>query len=140
MNPTEPIPQNNVLEAKVRSNYKKHLLQQNLGFIEKLALVNPALTDDQAQHKYHENGVTIVTIEVTTDLIIGKDIDVSEERSRIQGEQIDLSKYMTSINKRLSNRGFTDNAPEEVVEKERDRLERASERYSRLEEILKRLA
>ena len=134
------IPQNNVLEAKLRSNYKKHLLQQNLGFIEKLALVNPDLSDDQAQHKYHENGVTIVTIEVTTDLIIGKDIDVSEERTRIQGEQIDLSKYMTSINKRLSNRGFTDNAPEEVVEKERDRLERASERYSRLEEILKRLA
>ena len=47
---------------------------------------------------------------------------------------------MTSIKKRLSNRGFTDNAPVEVVEKERDRLERANERYIRLEEILGKLA
>lgn len=134
------IPQHSVLEANLRSINKRQLLQQNLGFIEKLAFVNAEILNDEAHQKNQENGVTIVTIEVTTDLIIGKDIDVLEERNRIQGEQTDLSKYMTSINKRLSNRGFTDKAPEEVVEKERERLERASERHSRLEEILKRLA
>ena len=133
------IPQNNVLDAQIRSTNKKQLLQQNLQFIEKLALVRSEVSEDQAQERSHENGVTIVTIGVTTDLKIGKDIDVREERNRIQGEQIELSKYMTSINKRLSNRGFTDNAPVEVVEKERDRLERANERYIRLEEILKKL-
>jgi len=133
------IPQNNVLDAQIRSTNNKQLLQQNLQFIEKLSLVRSEVSDDQAQKRSQENGITIVTIGVTTDLIIGKDIDVREERNRIQGEQVDLSKYMTSINKRLSNRGFTDNAPVEVVEKERERLERANERYIRLEEILKKL-
>ena len=134
------IPQNNVLNAKISSTNKRQLLHENLNFIDKLALVRSEFSDDQTQEQTLENGVTIVTIGATTDLIIGKDIDVREERNRIKGEQVELSKYMTSINKRLSNRGFTDNAPEEVVEKERDRLERANERHTRLEEILRKLA
>ena len=56
------IPQNNVLDAQIRSTNNKQLLQQNLQFIEKLSLVRSEVSDDQAQERSQENGITIVTI------------------------------------------------------------------------------
>ena len=59
---------------------------------------------------------------------------------RLQTEREEISKYISSLNKRLSNQSFVDKAPEEVVEKEKDRLQRSKDRETRINEILATLS
>ena len=51
------IPQHSVLDANLRSINKRQLLQQNLGFIEKLAFVNAEILNDEAHQENQENGM-----------------------------------------------------------------------------------
>ena len=55
---------------------------------------------------------------------------------RLQTERDEISKYISSLNKRLSNQSFVEKAPEEVVEKEKERLQRSNDRETRINEIL----
>ena len=70
---------------------------------------------------------------------MGESVDLVNELGRLKEESSDTDKYIQSINKRLSNEGFTSNAPEDVIQKERDRLEAALERRNRIEDLLEKL-
>ena len=83
--------------------------------------------------------VALVTTGVITSLRIGDSDNLEDEFNRLQSENSDISSYIKSLEKRLSNEGFISNAPEEVVQKEKTRLIGALERKSRLEDIIARL-
>ena len=83
--------------------------------------------------------VALVTTGVITSLRIGDSVNLEDEFNRLQSENSDISTYIKSLEKRLSNEGFISNAPEEVVQKEKTRLIGALERKSRLEDIIARL-
>jgi valyl-tRNA synthetase len=67
-------------------------------------------------------------------------VDLREEAERLGGELADLDAYRAKLSTRLQDESFLSRAPEEVVDKERQRLEATEERRTRVEEILSRLA
>jgi len=67
-------------------------------------------------------------------------VDMGEEAERLGGELADLDAYRAKLSSRLQDESFLSRAPEEVVDKERQRLEATEERRTRVEDILSRLA
>src|SRR5690606_36350412 len=53
---------------------------------------------------------------------VSKFIDVDAERSRLNKEGEQLAKFVKSIEGKLGNKNFVENAPAEVVQQQRDKL------------------
>jgi valyl-tRNA synthetase len=66
-------------------------------------------------------------------------IDVEREVERINKEITKVVKDIESSKKKLSNPDFLSRAPEEVVEKEKEKFEELSLRKQKMEEVLERL-
>jgi valyl-tRNA synthetase len=66
-------------------------------------------------------------------------IDLDKERKRIQKEIDRLEGFLKSIEGKLNNDGFVNNAPEDVVQKERDKKEDTETNLQKLREILEEL-
>ena len=75
----------------------------------------------------------------TLALSLGGLVDLAEETARLNGELDDLRKHRERVSRNLSNPNFVERAPEEVVERERERMASAEARIDRLAEILGRL-
>ena len=70
---------------------------------------------------------------------VGGLVDLHREKVRLTGELDDLDANRDRLSKRLRDESFLQKAPEEVVERERQRLQSVEERRSRIAEILSRL-
>ena len=66
-------------------------------------------------------------------------IDLDKERKRIEDEIDRLQGFLKSVNKKLDNEQFVENAPEEVVQRERDKREDTETSLEKLNEILHEL-
>jgi valyl-tRNA synthetase len=66
-------------------------------------------------------------------------IDLDKERERIQKEIDRLEGFLKSVEGKLNNDGFVNNAPEDVVQRERDKKEDTETNLEKLREILKEL-
>ncbi len=66
---------------------------------------------------------TVPGMEVHVD--ISRFIDVEAERARLIKERDNLTKFIKNLAGKLSNKGFVDNAPAEVVEQQRVKLSEA---------------
>ncbi len=67
-------------------------------------------------------------------------IDVEKEIGRIMREIEKLKKDIDASKNKLSNSNFLDRAPEDVVEKERERFEELSVRKRKMEDVLDKLS
>ncbi|MGA1621946.1 MAG: class I tRNA ligase family protein, partial [Synechocystis sp.] len=105
---------------------------KNIGKVETLQVV-PQLTNEQPQCIA---GV-VDTIQVLIPLSGLVDLDVL--RGKIQKNLDKVNKEYESINKRLSNPGFVNKAPEEVIQGARDALAAAETQRTMLMERLRRL-
>jgi valyl-tRNA synthetase len=63
-------------------------------------------------------------------------IDTEAEKVRLQKELDGVAVYVASVEKKLGNKGFTDNAPEAAIAKEQAKLDEASARKKAIEEQL----
>tara|TARA_B100000029_G_C17263170_1_gene847043 strand:+ start:24 stop:542 length:519 start_codon:yes stop_codon:yes gene_type:complete len=132
------IPANDILDGDVFSIDDASLIRDNADAIQKLGGMKATISQNQLPSP--ETGVvSLITLGVNTSLKVGESVDLVNELERLKEESSDTDKYIQSINKRLSNEGFTSNAPEDVIQKERDRLEAAIERRNRIEELLEKL-
>jgi valyl-tRNA synthetase len=61
-------------------------------------------------------------------------VDVDRERERIDGEILRIAGLLEGCTQRLADPKFTDRAPPEVVERERDKLRSLEERHGLLVE------
>ena len=66
-------------------------------------------------------------------------IDVERERARIEAERARVEGLRAGTRKKLDNRGFLDNAPREVVAREREKLVSLDEQRKRLDRKLRSL-
>ncbi|MFM1843048.1 MAG: Valyl-tRNA synthetase [Cyanobacteriota bacterium] len=105
---------------------------KNIGKVETLQVV-PQLTDEQSQCIA---GV-VDTIQVLIPLSGLVDLDVL--RGKIQKNLDKVNKEYESINKRLSNPGFVNKAPEDVIQGAQDALAAAETQRTMLMERLRRL-
>ncbi len=83
--------------------------------------------------------VQIVIDEATIGLSLDGIIDISEECNRLKREIDKVSKHIKSIDAKLSNDKFISNAPEEVVEEQRERRSDAEATQEKLKSALERL-
>ncbi|TLU86111.1 MAG: valine--tRNA ligase [Chlorobium sp.] len=59
-------------------------------------------------------------------------ISFEKERARLGKEIANITSYVGSLQKKLGNRGFVDNAPPEVIAKEKDKLREAENNLEKL--------
>ena len=76
----------------------------------------------------------------TLAMALGGLVDIGQETARLREELDELTSYRQKIEGRLSDQQFLAKAPEEVIERDRERLEDADERAARLADTLQRLA
>jgi valyl-tRNA synthetase len=66
-------------------------------------------------------------------------IDVAVERARLQKQLLDAEQWVTRLQQKLANRQFVDNAPTEVVQRERQKLSEHQTLCSQLQSQLQQL-
>lgn len=66
-------------------------------------------------------------------------IDVEQEMARLNKEKEKLEKEQQRISSKLSNKNFTDKAPEAVVNKEKEKLEEVESTLGKVAEQIKQL-
>ena len=66
-------------------------------------------------------------------------VDITAERTRLSGELADAQQALERLGARLADAQFLEKAPEEVVERERERQRATEERKARLQELLAQL-
>ncbi|MBI4311770.1 MAG: class I tRNA ligase family protein, partial [Chloroflexi bacterium] len=125
------------LEALVSAEQSAHVLSEEADAIKALARVEPLTLLDGASARPAASGtVTLVAGKATVYLPLGGAVNVAAERKRLQGEMASAQNAIKGLEARLSNQAFLDKAPEEVVDKERQRLETLQERTARIGELL----
>lgn len=63
-------------------------------------------------------------------------VDMEKEKERLEKEIAQVQPYVMGLEKKLSNDSFVNNAPEEVVAKEKEKLSEAKEKLEKLKEQL----
>ncbi len=81
----------------------------------------------------------IVLGEATACLPLGSLIDLAAEAARLQKELAKVTEEIARLHKKLSNEKFVANAPEEVVEAEREKLVEYNEQQAKLSAALTRV-
>ena len=66
-------------------------------------------------------------------------IDVEKEKERLTKERAQLEGFLKGINAKLENKKFMENAAEEIVQKEKDKLATATEKLEKVNERLAHL-
>tara|TARA_A100001037_G_scaffold66455_1_gene58702 strand:+ start:1987 stop:4635 length:2649 start_codon:yes stop_codon:yes gene_type:complete len=110
----------------------------NSVFITNLTNVEIDVYDSSFDFKLDTN-IPIITSSATTYLEIGNVIDTDSESNRLSDELKTLSNRIKSLESRLSNTKFTENAPKNVVEEEKDRLSDFRDRESKLNQLIAQL-
>ena len=83
-----------------------------------------------------EISIKSVTNFAEINLYVGDAIDVDQEKDRLQKEIDRLEGQVKGIAKKLSNERFVDNAPEDVVNREKKKLSDMSNKIEQLRESL----
>ena len=126
------------LEAVVSTSGSGEAIAEEGEAIRSLARVDPlAMLEDGAPPTGQT--VTLVVGDATVYLPMGDVVDLAAERKRLEGELAGSRDEVGRLEGLLGNERFTDRAPGEVVERERQRLATARERSGRIQELLGQL-
>ena len=83
--------------------------------------------------------VSLVLSSGTVAVPLGGLVDLDQEMKRLNDELSKLSGRVNNARARLSDEKFVGRAPEEVVDRERQRLEDMEDRHARMSEVLSKL-
>ncbi len=111
---------------------KMKLLTEQAEIIKKLARLEKftVLADSEKP----ANSVGTVAGGVQLYLELAGLIDVEAEKKRIEKEIVEAEKYIKGLEAKLGNKEFLDNAPEEIIIKEKEKLEIYIERVKKLKD------
>jgi valyl-tRNA synthetase len=133
------IQQKQRIECRIASKMESELVKSEKSTLENFAGLSISEISDSHLLQVHSGEISIVENLGTAYISLGESVDLGDELERLRTERNELSKYISSLTKRLSNQSFVDKAPEEVVEKEKERLKRSTDRETRINEILETL-
>ncbi len=115
------------------------LLDENAGVIRRLARIESlTITADESLKPAQAAAAAIAGVAVYINL--EGTIDTEKERARLEKEIAHVEPYVAAQEKKLANKNFTDNAPQEVIAEEKKKLEEAKEKLQKYTEQLKSLA
>ncbi|MCI0822971.1 MAG: class I tRNA ligase family protein, partial [Chloroflexi bacterium] len=137
------IQPNQSVEAVVETPEIAAIAEAEADTIRMLARVDPLTFDTSAgpngKPASSNDRVSLVLQSGTVTIPLGGLVDLDKERQRLRGEIDEIQTNHARLSARLQDDNFTSKAPEEVVDRERQRLEGIEERRGRVEEILSRL-
>ncbi len=107
------------------------LVKDNMDMISLLAKVERVDIISDNEEKPHGCLASVMSSGEVS-LEVGSLLDIDAEILRLEQELKNLEKDMQKMEKKLANKNFTSKAPEEVVEKERTRLEENKNHYQRI--------
>ena len=107
----------------------RSVFETNLPLIGALGQCIPKVMNDEDRPR-HAAGSVVEGNELFV-LLEGL-ISFDKERERLHKEISNISSYVISLQKKLSNRGFADNAPADVIAKEREKLSEAEDNLLKL--------
>ena len=102
-------------------------------FIERLAFASRVETGESFRL---ENSVRIVADGAVIDIPMGELVDIEKEIARLDKERAGCEKQLASVRAKLQNQSFVAKAPAPVVQAERDKVGRLTEKLRSLEESL----
>ena len=133
------IGETQTLEAVVDAPDIAGVVESETSTIETLARVKPLTIVSDGERKASSDEVAQVLTNGTVKVPLAGLVDVERERQRLADELIQLDGNRTGLNSRLSDEKFLSRAPEEVVERERQRLVSVDERRARVSDLLSRI-
>jgi valyl-tRNA synthetase len=70
---------------------------------------------------------------------LGSLVDAEKEKIRLDAELVDTKKYLSSIEKKLQNKSFVENAPEEIIVKEKEKAKATKEKIEKIITFIQQL-
>lgn len=71
---------------------------------------------------------------------LGSLVDAEKEKVRLSAELAEAKKYLLAIEKKLQNKAFAENAPEEVIAKEREKADLTKEKIEKITTFIEQLS
>ena len=134
------IPAGQRLEAAVEADGLRDAVIQESPAIQTLARVEPLrVVDEPGDGPAAGHSMTLVVDPLVVRLTLAGVVDVSAERARLDKELDECRSNLARVSGLLGNPNFSAKAPEEVVERERERLQSLQDRERRLREVLSQL-
>ena len=121
----------------IKSDKDKPYLRNNKELFFGLARLEKLNFQDEISESDNFVGFVESGVEVFID--IAGSVDAEKEQERLQKELDHVTPFITMLEKKLSNKGFVDNAPEDVVAQEQAKLEEAKQKAEKLQQQLTQL-
>ena len=129
------IPPREAIRFAIRGDESvKSSLQPLLGYFGSMARAECTAIGDQLEAPAMNATVSLDQLEVIVDL--AGLIDVAAERKRLEKEQERLLRNKAGKENKLANQKFVDNAPPEIVQREREGLEKIREQLESVQHSL----
>ena len=128
------------IEAAVDPNGLRQALEEEAESICTLARVQPLrILGDSADRAPVGQTMTLVVDPLVVMLPLEGVVDVLAERARLKKELEDCASGLARVQGLLADQNFSTRAPEEVVEREQERLKSLQERQERLQQVISQL-
>ena len=123
------------VKVYVVTQQNKRLISSNAACIAKLAGASEICFADTAT--FEEKTLTQITEICTVCIPLGEMVDLAKEKERLEKELERVIGEIGRADGKLHNRGFIDKAPKNLVEAEREKLEKFIEMKQKIEQQLK---
>jgi len=128
------------IEAVVEPGQYRRLVEDEATAIASLARVEPLrIQDGLGRAAAPQRGVNMVVGGMVVSLPLAEVADLASQRQRLTRELQEASANVERIRNLLSRPDFVEKAPEDVVEREQERLKALEEKQERLRQILSQL-
>jgi valyl-tRNA synthetase len=128
------VPPSRKAELRITTD-QGEVFQTGIPFLQRLAFTTDVNITPEAPAEL-SGLVSVVTADAKLYIPLAELVDLDAERKRLSKELEKKRKYQMGIEKKLSNEKFTSKAPAEVVQRERDNLEKARKEIEQLESSL----
>lgn len=125
--------------VRVSSSSVKDILRGNLDIIYSLAKVSKMEFGEEDLHIPHK-AVSCVIKGAEIFIPMEGLVDLDTEIARLEKEKSNLKNEIERVNKKLSNQGFLEKAPQDIVEKEQQKQKDYQEMLQKVEQRLKMMA
>jgi len=123
------------VDATLIAGPKAKLLKDNAAIIRTLARIENLTILAKGEKPKDSASARVGGVEAC--LPLAGMVDMAKEKARLEKEKANLEGFVKSLEAKLANRGYTDNAPKEVVEKTRQLLAEKKGELRKIEAQLK---
>ncbi len=129
-----------LIEAVVEPGQHRRLVEDEAAAIASLARVEPLhILDGLGRAAPPQRGINMVVGGIVVSLPLAEVADLASQRQRLAKELEEANANVERIRGLLSRPDFVEKAPEDVVEREQERLKALEEKQERLRQILSQL-